>query len=233
MQHYQGKVWVCTCFPSSSSDHPAPSPTVQQILFSPLNFLFIHTQCLSLKSIHCTKITTGFAYIAVIQDINNQTVTPQYLLILSLDFPFHFVNASLAVVWSFTWQKSGSEWTPPKKKSRLSSQITMKTTVQINIFTKCLKLAMLQGTRLGSFFPLFCQDNLHRQTCSRAARKVPWNTFCCSTGKVMWHMNRQVQDKSMFGQHPASNGFVVLGINKFRGMDPGQQKNTEWDHGVG
>lgn len=117
------------------------------------------------------------------------------------------------------------EWVnPSKEKGRLSSPITMKATVQINIFTKCLKLAMLQGTRLGNFFPLFCQDNLHRQTCSRAARKVPCNTFCCSTGKVMWYMNNWVQDKNTFGQHPASNGFVVLGINKFRGMDPGQQK---------
>lgn len=82
-----------------------------------LNFLFIHTQCLTLKSSLCAKIITGFAYmITVIQDINNLTITLPYLLILSWDFPFYFVKASLAVVWTFTWQKSRNERTPSKEK---------------------------------------------------------------------------------------------------------------------
>jgi len=41
----------------------------------------------------------------------------------------------------------------PQKKSRLHSRITMRATVQINTFTRCLKLAMLQGMRLGNFLP--------------------------------------------------------------------------------
>lgn len=85
-------------------------------------FLFIHS-ALCMKSILCTKITTGFTYmITLIQDINNLTITLQYLLILSLDFPFYFVKASLAVAWNFTWQKSRNEWTRSKEKVRISSQ---------------------------------------------------------------------------------------------------------------
>jgi len=39
-------------------------------------------------------------------------------------------------------------------------------------------------------------------------------------------MNYQLQDKIMFGQHPAQNG-NASGISKLRDMDPGQQKTLD------
>lgn len=45
----------------------------------------------------------------------------------------------------------------------------------------------------------------------------------------MWGMNDQ--NKIMFGQHPAQNRNVILGISKVRDVDPEQQKH--WDNGFG
>jgi len=114
----------------------------------------------------------------------------------------------------------------PQKKSRLHSRITMRATMQINTFTRCLKLAMLQGMRLGNFLP----PVLLGQSLKPLAKWVPThskgNAFCCSSGEEMWGMNYQLQDKIMFGQHPAQNG-NASGISKLRDMDPGQQKTLD------
>lgn len=99
MQHYQRKVFICTHFPSRT-DHSAPYPTAKQMQSGSclcscrsssqlLNFLFIHTQYLTLKSNPCTKITTVFAsMITVIQDINLTTTRLSPNLVTRLSFLF-------------------------------------------------------------------------------------------------------------------------------------------------
>lgn len=104
-----------TLFPSSSTGHPAPSPTEQQMQSgscpcSCRSFfqLFIHSAWpwspfIALKYWVCF-------YDNVIQN-NNLPITLQYSLILLLDFPFYFLKASLTVMQCFLCQKSRNEWT--------------------------------------------------------------------------------------------------------------------------
>lgn len=114
---------------------------------------------------------------------------------------------------------------PPKKNVRISSQITMSATAQI--YSQSASNSPCCRSSPCSARPISVNKPLAKRvvTHSRGATKIPCSTFCCSTGEETWGTNHQVQDKAMFGQHPARNRDVVSGIGKVTDMDPGQQKH--------
>lgn len=96
--------------------------------------------------------------------------------------------------------------------------------MQINIVTKCLKLAMQQGTRLNNLFPLFCLENVCKLTSSKVSSNTQQRSYKDTpTVEEMLDINHD-QDKLMSGQHSAQNG-NVLDISKVRVMDSKQQKH--------
>lgn len=118
---------------------------------------------------------------------------------------------------------------PSKEETRISCQIT-RATVQITIFTKCLKLVVLQGTGLGESFPLFCQDNVCKQTSSEESSYTQQRSHKNMVEYFLllnWGRSAGMDDvdKVVFGQHPAQNESVISGISKVRNRDPGQQNH--------
>lgn len=129
-------------------------------------------------------------------------------------------------MWSFTWQEIRNKWTPSKEHIRIWRQITSRATVQINIVTKCLKVAIQQGTKLSNLFPLFCLDNICKPTSSKVSSNMQQRSHKdAPTVEEMLGINYHVQDKLMSGQHSAQNGNVVLDIRKVMDVDSRQQKH--------
>lgn len=126
-------------------------------------------------------------------------------------------------MWNFTWQKIRNEWTPSKECIRICRLITLRATVQINIVTKCLKVAMQQGTRLSNFSCSAWTMSVN-QPLAKGVAKHSWGTTktaqCGRNAEYKWSHSRQTRVWSAF----STEWKCCLGHQQ-RDMDSRQQKH--------